>query len=112
LNRIDEIIVFHGLGREHIARIVDIQLAKVRQRLAERHITLELTPAALELLTNEGYDPVYGARPLKRAIQHLILDPLALALLENEFSNGSHIVVDNEDGEMVFRQKENVLTVA
>ncbi|MEI6044529.1 MAG: ATP-dependent chaperone ClpB [Chloroflexota bacterium] len=105
LNRIDEIIIFHSLGREHIARIVDIQLARIRQRLEERHITIELTPEALELLTNEGYDPVYGARPLKRAIQHLILDALALALLEGEFSDGSHIIVDSQDGEMIFHQE-------
>jgi ATP-dependent Clp protease ATP-binding subunit ClpB len=109
LNRIDEIIIFHSLGRKEIERIVDIQLERVRRRLAERRITLELTPAALELLTNEGYDPVYGARPLKRAIQHLILDQLALDLLEGKFPDGSHIVADNQGGEMVFRHREESL---
>jgi ATP-dependent Clp protease ATP-binding subunit ClpB len=106
LNRVDEIIIFNALGRAQLEKIVDIQLERVRKRLGERRITLELTPAALELLTNEGYDPVYGARPLKRAIQHLILDPLALALLEGDFSEGAQIVADNQHGEMVFYTKE------
>ena len=106
LNRVDEIIIFNSLGWAQLEKIVDIQLERVRKRLAERRITLELTPAALELLTNEGYDPVYGARPLKRAIQHLVLDPLALALLDGQFGDGSHIVADAQNGEMVFTAKE------
>ncbi len=106
LNRVDEIIVFRALGRDQIAKIVDIQLARVRQRLAERNVTLDLTHVALELLAETGYDPVYGARPLKRAIQQLILDPLAMALLEGHFSDGSQIMVDVEDGAMIFQDKE------
>jgi len=103
LNRVDEIIIFHALGREQLERIVEIQLGRVRKRLEDRRITLELTPAALEALTEEGYDPTYGARPLKRAIQHMILDPLALALLEGNFDEGSNIQVDVDGDEMVFR---------
>ncbi len=105
LNRVDEIIIFQSLGRAELERIVEIQLERVRNRLAERRITLELTPTALELLTNEGYDPVYGARPLKRAIQHLILDQLAMALLEGDFGDGSHIIADSQDGQLIFRHK-------
>src|SRR5205085_6889116 len=73
LNRVDEVVIFHNLTREQIGQIVEIQLAGLRRRLAERHLALELTDAAKELLANEGYDPVYGARPLKRAIQRRIL---------------------------------------
>jgi ATP-dependent Clp protease ATP-binding subunit ClpB len=112
LNRVDEIIIFNSLGRAQLEKIVDIQLERVRKRLAERRITLELTPVALELLTNEGYDPVYGARPLKRAIQHLVLDPLALALLDGQFGDGSHIVADAQNGEMVFTAKETLAGLA
>ncbi len=108
LNRIDEVIVFHSLSKEHIAQIVDIQLAAVRRRLAERKIELELTPAAKELLAHEGYDPAYGARPLKRVIQRRLLDPLALAVLQGHFTEGETIVVDAQGGELAFRAKEAV----
>jgi ATP-dependent Clp protease ATP-binding subunit ClpB len=94
------------LSREQIARIVDIQLNGLRKRLADRHLTIELTDAAKELLANEGYDPVYGARPLKRAIQRRILDPLAQAVLRGEFREGETVVVDAEDGQIVFRHRE------
>jgi len=108
LNRVDEVIIFHSLSKEHIAQIVDIQLAAVRRRLAERKIALELTPAAKELLAHEGYDPAYGARPLKRVIQRRLLDPLALAVLQGRFTEGQTIVVDALNGELAFRAKEAV----
>jgi ATP-dependent Clp protease ATP-binding subunit ClpB len=104
LNRVDEIIIFNPLTREQIKAIVDIQLERLRKRLAERRITLTLTPAAMELIANEGYDPVYGARPLKRVIQRRIQDPLALALLDGHFHEGDTVLVDVEKGELVLRK--------
>lgn len=94
LNRIDEIVLFHPLERAHLKRIVDIQLEAILKRMADRHIEIELTDAAKEYLVREGYDPTYGARPLKRAIQRLILDPLALQVLEGKFAEGDTVVVD------------------
>jgi ATP-dependent Clp protease ATP-binding subunit ClpB len=94
LNRVDETIVFHQLRREQIDHIVDIQLERVRRLLAERRLTLEVTPAARELLAEKGYDPHYGARPLKRVIQRLVQDPLAMRILEGEFPEGSKVRVD------------------
>lgn len=106
LNRLDEIIVFHPLAQEHIGRIVDIQLALLRRRLAERKLTLELTDAAKIRLAEEGYDPVYGARPLKRAIQQRLQNPLALKLLQGEFKEGEHILADiGPSGEYRFSSK-------
>jgi ATP-dependent Clp protease ATP-binding subunit ClpB len=105
LNRIDEIVIFHALGREEIARIVDIQLAGLRKRLQDRRIHLEVTEAARTLLAREGYDPTYGARPLKRTIQRLVQDPLALRLLEREFVEGDTIVVDAHGDEIAFRKE-------
>ncbi|MCX7963814.1 MAG: ATP-dependent chaperone ClpB [Candidatus Sumerlaea chitinivorans] len=93
LNRVDEIIIFHALTREHVEKIIDIQLARVAQRLQDRKMTIELTPQAKERLAHEGYDPAYGARPLRRAIQRLILDPLSLAVLQGQFREGDHIRV-------------------
>jgi ATP-dependent Clp protease ATP-binding subunit ClpB len=94
LNRIDEIVVFHPLGRGQMKAIVDIQLRGLVKRLEERKIQVTLTDHAKEQLVNEGYDPIYGARPLKRTIQRLLLDPLAMRVLQGEFRNGDHIVVD------------------
>ena len=94
LNRIDDIIIFKSLGKDEIAKIVDIQLAILRKHLEDRKITLELTPAAREALFQEGYDPSFGARPLKRAIQNLIADKLALKLLSGEIQPGEHIEAD------------------
>ncbi len=105
LNRIDEIVIFKALGREEIGRIVKIQTAYLMKRLADKRISLTLTPAAEELLAREGYDPVYGARPLKRTIQRLIQDPLALKLLEGEFKDGDAVVADAKGGEIVFRKQ-------
>jgi ATP-dependent Clp protease ATP-binding subunit ClpB len=94
LNRLDEIIVFHALSRDHIVQIVDIQLKRLERLLAERRITIELTDAAKEFLAEQGFDPVFGARPLKRAIQRLLQDPLATAILEGQVGEGEHVVVD------------------
>jgi len=94
LNRIDETIVFHQLDRDQTRRIVDIQLERVMSRLAERHIQIEVSDAAKDLLAERGYDPHYGARPLKRVIQRMLQDPLAMKILEGEFPEGSKIQVD------------------
>jgi ATP-dependent Clp protease ATP-binding subunit ClpB len=94
LNRLDEIIVFHALSEEDLKKIVDIQLADVRQRLDERHITLTLTEAARTRLVRTGYDPHYGARPLKRAIQKEIENPLAKKIVAGEIRNGQTIQID------------------
>ena len=102
LNRVDEIIIFDRLGVEELKRIVDIQLERVRRRLATRGLKLELSAAAAELVAGHGYDPVYGARPLKRAIQRDILDPLSIAILEGRFPEGSTIHVDVHDGDIAF----------
>ncbi|HKU56560.1 MAG TPA: ATP-dependent chaperone ClpB [Gaiellaceae bacterium] len=104
LNRIDEVIEFKPLSKEQIAEIVELQLARLRQRLAERRIELELTEAAKETLAEAGWDPAYGARPLKRAIQRLVENPLALRLLEGDFADGDTIRVDAEDGEIRFEK--------
>jgi ATP-dependent Clp protease ATP-binding subunit ClpB len=103
LNRIDEIVIFRPLGREQIGQIVEIQLRGLRERLAERHLTLELMPAAKNELAEVGFDPLYGARPLRRAIQQRIVHPLALKLLEGAFTDGETVVVDVENGQLVFR---------
>jgi ATP-dependent Clp protease ATP-binding subunit ClpB len=103
LNRVDEIVVFRPLGREHVGRIVEIQLARLRRLLAERHLTIELSPAAREAIADAGYDPVYGARPLKRALQRMVQDPLATKLLRGEFKPGDHVRVDEgPDGSIAF----------
>jgi ATP-dependent Clp protease ATP-binding subunit ClpB len=104
LNRIDEIVIFKPLGREEIAAIVEIQARHLMRRLADKRITLELTPAAKELLAREGYDPVYGARPLKRTIQRMVQDPLALRLLNGEFAEGDTVIADARKGEIAFRK--------
>jgi ATP-dependent Clp protease ATP-binding subunit ClpB len=101
INRLDDIVRFAPLSREQIAAIVDLQVARVIERVRERGIELELTPAARELLGNMGYDPTYGARPLKRVIQKQLVDRLALALLEGTYREGDHVVVDAADGSIV-----------
>ena len=95
LNRIDDIVLFHSLGRNEIDRIVDIQLGRLRKLLAERDLEIELTPSAKRFLGDEGYDPAYGARPLKRAIMRMIQDPLAKRLLNGDFLPGDTILVDH-----------------
>jgi ATP-dependent Clp protease ATP-binding subunit ClpB len=106
LNRIDDIVVFRPLGMEQIVRIVDIQLRALRERLRERKITLALTDAARARLASEGFDPIYGARPLRRAIQQEIVQPLALQLLQGTFHEGDEVLVDVADGAFVFRAQE------
>jgi ATP-dependent Clp protease ATP-binding subunit ClpB len=106
LNRIDEIVVFRPLTREQLAEIVELQLGRLRERLAQRGISLEVTDAAKGLLAEEGWDPAYGARPLKRAIQRLLENPLARALLEGRFAEGDVVRVDARDGELVFERAE------
>ncbi|MEP7306442.1 MAG: ATP-dependent chaperone ClpB [Acidobacteriota bacterium] len=108
LNRIDEIIFFHPLGREHMKQIIDIQVAGLMKRLAERKIQISLTDAAKEYLVREGYDPAYGARPLKRTIQRRVLDPLALRVLEGAFLDGDTIAVDIEGDALTFQKREPV----
>jgi len=102
LNRVDEIIIFNSLGREEIKSIVEIQLKRLRQNLASRKMALEITDRAKALLADKGYDPVYGARPLKRTIQRLIQDPLAVKILEGEFKEGDRIKIDSDGDEMLF----------
>jgi ATP-dependent Clp protease ATP-binding subunit ClpB len=106
LNRVDEVVAFEALTREQLADIVELQLARLRERLAERRISLEVSGEAKELLAEEGWDPAYGARPLKRAIQRLVENPLALELLEGRFAEGDAILVDARDGELVFERSE------
>jgi ATP-dependent Clp protease ATP-binding subunit ClpB len=104
LNRIDEVVEFKPLTREQLSDIVELQLARLRTRLAERGLALELTDAAKEVLAEAGWDPSYGARPLKRALQRLIENPLALRLLEGDFGDGDAIRVDAQNGELVFEK--------
>ena len=111
LNRVDEIIVFRSLTPEQLASIVDIQLSRLDRRLAERKIALVVTDGARKLLAERGWDPVYGARPLKRAIQRLVQDPLAMQMLEGKFVEGDAVEVDAKGGELIF-SKAKVATDA
>lgn len=106
LNRIDEIVIFHPLSKETIAKIVDIQVRYLRKRLAERKVDVVLTDGAKKLLANEGYDPVFGARPLRRVIQRRIQDALAMRLLQGDFKEGDLIEVGAKNGQIVFSRKE------
>jgi ATP-dependent Clp protease ATP-binding subunit ClpB len=103
LNRIDETIIFNSLSRDEIKKIVDIQISLLGKRLDTSKITLELTDQAKDFLANTGFDPVYGARPLKRTIQHLIQDPLAMKILEGSIKEGDSVTADVKDGEVVFQ---------
>jgi len=103
LNRIDETVIFDRLNREDLTTIVDLQLERVRKRLAKQGLALALTEAAKEYLGNQGYDPIYGARPLKRAIQHCLLDPLSLDVLEGKYQDGAVIQADVEGGKIHFQ---------
>jgi ATP-dependent Clp protease ATP-binding subunit ClpB len=105
LNRVDEIVVFHSLTEEELRKILDVQLGRLRARLSERHIDIELTKAAATHLAREGYDPVYGARPLKRAIQKELETPLGRRLLAGEIHDGDKVVVDWKDGGFTFSTK-------
>ena len=107
LNRVDEIIVFHALSEEHLKKIVLIQLGRLRERLEERHITLELTDAAQTHLVHVGYDPAYGARPLKRTLQKELENTLGRQILEGKIKDGQTVVVDYDDkkGALTFSGK-------
>jgi ATP-dependent Clp protease ATP-binding subunit ClpB len=102
LNRVDETVIFHRLEKHHLRDIADIQLNHVRALLGKRNISIALTEAATELLIDEGYDPVYGARPLKRVLQRRIVDPLALKVIQAEVGDGDHVIVDSVNGELSF----------
>jgi ATP-dependent Clp protease ATP-binding subunit ClpB len=107
LNRIDDIILFKPLGHEQLERIVDLQVKEVARLLAERNITIDLTSAARELVLKDGYDPAYGARPLRRSVQRLIQDPLALEILDGKILPGEHVIadVDARSGQIQFERK-------
>jgi ATP-dependent Clp protease ATP-binding subunit ClpB len=102
LNRVDEIVIFHPLSKAHIREIVDVQLQQVAKRLEDRHLRIELTDAARDLLAERGYDPVYGARPLKRAIQQLVLDPLAMMMLDGSLKEAEYVILDADGSQLSF----------
>jgi ATP-dependent Clp protease ATP-binding subunit ClpB len=104
LNRVDDIIVFHSLDESQIGRIVEIQLGRLERRLAQLHLAIRMTPAAKALLAHEGYDPQFGARPLKRAIQEHLLNPLSMKLLDGEFQAGDEIEIDGGEAGLQFRR--------
>ena len=112
LNRVDEVVEFHPLSREQIGEIVELQLRRLRDRLAERGLSLELTDEAKEVVAEAGWDPTYGARPLKRALQRLVENPLAMRLLEGDFGEGDTVRVDARDGELVFEKAAAVAAAA
>ena len=112
LNRVDDIVVFHPLTRADLDTIVDLQLARLDRLLAERQLALRLTPAARELLADQGYDPVYGARPLKRAIQRLLQNPVALSVLEGGYGPGDTIVADRQGDHLTFRREPQAAEAA
>jgi ATP-dependent Clp protease ATP-binding subunit ClpB len=103
LNRVDDIIIFHPLAMDQIEHIVDLQLERLKKLLSDRKLTLELTPEAKHVLAEEGFDPAFGARPLKRAIQRYLQNPLAMAVLEGRFKDGDHVLVTRQaDGALGF----------
>ena len=108
LNRVDDVIVFTTLGKEQLVKIIDLRLEDLRRLLADRKISIELTDATKDLLFSEGFDPNFGARPLKRAIQKLIQDPLALKILDGEVLHGDHVVVDAKNGKMQFEVSKRI----
>jgi ATP-dependent Clp protease ATP-binding subunit ClpB len=112
LNRIDDTVIFHRLSKQDIGRIVDLQVEQLVGRVAERGIEIELTDDARTLLGNLGYDPTYGARPLKRVIQKQLVDKLALRILEGEFSEGDVVRVDAVDGQLAFERAERAATLS
>ena len=103
MNRIDEIVVFDPLGRDELREIVEIQVRLLAERLSQRKLTIELTDAAKDRLADAGYDPTFGARPLRRLIQREVQDPLAMRLLNGELAEGDHVVVDVEGDALVLR---------
>jgi ATP-dependent Clp protease ATP-binding subunit ClpC len=113
LNRIDEIVIFHTLTLEHMEQIVDLQMREIRERLAEREITIDLTEEARKWLANEGYDPAFGARPLRRTLQRYVESPLSKRILRREFEVGDHVLADagapeGEDKGLIFHKQEAI----
>jgi ATP-dependent Clp protease ATP-binding subunit ClpA len=108
LNRIDEIIIFNYLGKEEIRKIVDLELNKVKERLWEKKIQLEVSDSAKEVLAERGFDPSLGARPLKRIIQKLLLDPLSMKIVSGEIQTGDKILVEAKGEELVFLKKGKI----
>jgi ATP-dependent Clp protease ATP-binding subunit ClpB len=106
LNRVDEVVVFHALTREELGQIVNIQLDRLRSRLTDRRMTLELSPVAVADLAGRGYDHVYGARPLKRLIQHEIETPLSRLIIQGKVADGQTVMGDLIDGKLAFTVKE------
>jgi len=106
INRVDDIIVFHALSREEMRHIIDIQLRGLVKRLEDRKIHVELSDRAKDLIIEEGYDPTYGARPLKRTIQRRVLDPLAMRVLQGDFREGDTVKIDATAGELSFSKPE------
>src|SRR5690606_23434715 len=104
INRVDEIVVFHPLDKEQIKQIARIQIDRLRSRLLDRHYNVEMTDAALDYLASSGYDPVYGARPLKRSIQQHVENPLAQAILSGQFSPGNTINIDLKNDRIEFKE--------
>jgi ATP-dependent Clp protease ATP-binding subunit ClpB len=105
LNRVDDVIIFQSLDEAELARIVETQLVRLEKRLAQQNLTLDVDEAAKTLIAKEGYDPQFGARPLKRAVQDLLLNPLSMRLLEGEFRPGDKVKVTVKGGELVFQRK-------
>ena len=112
VNRLDDIVRFHSLDREQLSEIVDLQVARVIDRVAERGVRVTLTEAARTLLGNLGYDPSYGARPLRRVIQKQLTDRLAYALLQGEIRAGDAVTIDAVDGELTLQKAEAAAAVA
>ena len=112
LNRVDAVIVFRSLNREQIQQIVDLELGKVCERLKEHDLSLQATDAAKELLAERGYEPQFGARPLRRVIQQLVEDPLSEGVLAGQFQQGDHILVDVENGQITLRALDRETEVA
>ena len=111
LNRIDDLIIFHALRREELGRIITIQLRRIENLLSQQKITIKLTRAAQDYLVEVGYDPVYGARPLKRAIQRELENPIATKILEMAFGEGDTILVDCVENQLVFKKEEETRSV-
>jgi len=102
LNRLDEVVIFNYLKKTEIKKIVDLELSRVEKRLSAKEIRIQISEKAKELLVKEGFDPNLGARPLKRVIQRLILDPLSIKIVTNEISEGSNILIDEQNGKIIF----------
>jgi ATP-dependent Clp protease ATP-binding subunit ClpB len=111
LNRVDDVIIFHALELQHIKRIIEIQLRGLTRMIAERGLTLEISEAAKDHLAREGYDPAFGARPLKRALQREIIDPLAMRLLEGTFKPGDTVFVNMHDGKLALELEPEPMSV-